>query len=144
MDIDTEELIDQLRALNEPVPVPLELPDDDLLVEIEEQLLIGLPYELRQFLLQVSDVVYGALEPVTVCDPQAHTFLPEVAANAWDAGVPRHLVPLCQVQYDYYLVDLEGRVWLWNGAKAALAKSKEWESVWHWVFEVWMRGQTQD
>lgn len=41
-----EEVIEQLRELNEPVPVPLELPDDDLLVEIEEQLLINLPLSL--------------------------------------------------------------------------------------------------
>ena len=54
-----EEVIEQLRELNEPVPVPLELPDDDLLVEIEEQLLINLPFGLREFLLQVSDVIYG-------------------------------------------------------------------------------------
>lgn len=42
-----EEVIEQLRELSEPVPVPLELPDDDLLVEIEEQLLINLPFGLR-------------------------------------------------------------------------------------------------
>lgn len=143
MDIDTDELIDQLRALNEPVPVPLELPDEDLLVEIEEQLLIGLPYELRQFLLHVSDVVYGHLEPVTAADPHAHTFLPEVAAEAWNAGVPRHLVPLCQEGDDYYLVDLEGQVLHWDGAQAQLDEA-EWESVWHWVFEVWMQGQPLD
>ena len=77
-----EEVIEQLRELNEPVPVPLELPDEELLVEIEEQLLINLPFELREFLLKVSDVVYGHLEPVTVTDQQSHTFLPEVAAVA--------------------------------------------------------------
>ena len=83
-----EEVIEQLRELNEPVPVPLELPDDELLVEIEEQLLINLPFELREFLLKVSDVVYGRLEPVTATDPQSHTYLPEVASVAWDLGVP--------------------------------------------------------
>lgn len=54
-----EEVIEQLRELNEPVPVPLELPEEELLVEIEEQILINLPFELREFLLKVSDVVYG-------------------------------------------------------------------------------------
>ena len=33
-----EEIIEQLREANEPVPVPLELPDEDQIVEIEEQL----------------------------------------------------------------------------------------------------------
>ena len=82
-----EEVIEQLRELNEPVPVPLELPDDDRLVEVEEELLINLPYGLREFLLLVSDVVYGRLEPVTAVDRQSHTYLPEIAALAWDAGV---------------------------------------------------------
>lgn len=139
MDMEIEEIVDQLHALNEPVPVPLELPDEDLLVEIEEQLLIGIPCELRQFLLYASDVVYGHLEPVTVTDPQSHTFLPEVAANAWDAGVPRHLVPLCQDGLDYYLVDMESQVLHWDGRTETLNEEDGWDSVWHWVLDVWMK-----
>ncbi len=54
-----EDVIEKLRELNEPVPVPLELPEEELLVEIEEELLIGIPAEFREFLLLVSDVVYG-------------------------------------------------------------------------------------
>ncbi|MBU3059678.1 MULTISPECIES: SMI1/KNR4 family protein [Pseudomonas] len=132
-----EEVIEQLRELNEPVPVPLELPDDDLLVEIEEQLLINLPFELREFLLKVSDVVYGRLEPVTVTDPQSHTYLPEVAATAWDLGVPRDLVPICEDRGDYYCVDQEGEVVLWSGDEAELTDER-WDSVWHWARDVWL------
>ncbi|WP_028238922.1 SMI1/KNR4 family protein [Stutzerimonas azotifigens] len=132
-----EEVIDELRERNEPVPVPLELPDDDLLVEIEEELLIGLPFDLREFLLKVSDVVYGRLEPVTVTDPQSHTYLPEVAANAWDAGLPRDLVPLCQDGADYYAVDAEGQVLLWDGDSEELT-DESWDSVWHWARDVWL------
>ncbi len=32
-----EDVIDQLRELNEPVPVPLELPDEETLVEIQSR-----------------------------------------------------------------------------------------------------------
>ena len=103
-----EEIIEQLREANEPVPVPLELPDEDLLVEIEEQLFIDIPFVFREFLLTVSDVVYGSLEPVTVTDPQSHTYLPDVAANAWDAGVDRSMIPICQDGDDYYLVEEDG------------------------------------
>ena len=39
-----EEVIEQLREANEPVPVPLELPDEDQLVEVEEQLFINIPF----------------------------------------------------------------------------------------------------
>jgi len=136
--VGVEEVIEQLRELNEPVPVPLELPDDDLLVEIEEQLLINLPFGLREFLLQVSDVIYGRLEPVTATDPQSHTYLPEVAANAWDAGVPRDLIPICQDGRDYYVVDLDGEVTLWDGDDCELTEEETWETVWHWARDVWL------
>ncbi len=110
-----EEIIEQLREANEPVPVPLELPDEDQLVEIEEQLFIDIPFVFREFLLTVSDVVYGSLEPVTVTDPQSHTYLPDVAANAWDAGVDRSMIPICQDGDDYYCVEEDGTVVLWSG-----------------------------
>jgi hypothetical protein len=132
-----EEVIEQLREVNEPVPVPLELPDEELLVEIEEQLFINLPFELREFLLTVSDVVFGHLEPVTVTDPQSHTFLPEVAANAWDAGVPRDLLPICQDGRDYYVVDIENQVTLFDGDDGELTE-ETWDSVWHWARDVWL------
>ncbi|WP_447532098.1 SMI1/KNR4 family protein, partial [Pseudomonas aeruginosa] len=38
-----EDVFEKLRELNEPVPVPLELPVEELLGEIEEELLIGIP-----------------------------------------------------------------------------------------------------
>jgi SUKH superfamily protein len=132
-----EEVIEQLRELNEPVPVPLELPEEELLVEIEEQILINLPFELREFLLKVSDVVYGRLEPVTVTDPQSHTYLPEVASVAWSLGVSRELVPICEDQGNYYCVEQDGTVLLWDGEEEDLTDDS-WDSVWHWVREVWL------
>ena len=131
-----EEVIEQLRELNEPVPVPLELPEEEMLVEIQEQILIHLPFQLREYLLTVSDVVYGRLEPVTASDPQSHTYLPEVTSVAWDLGVPRNLVPLCQDGDDYYVVDEESQVLLWEGSTGELS-DEQWDSVWHWVRDVW-------
>jgi len=78
-----EEVIEQLREANEPVPVPLELPDEDQLVEIEEELFINIPFVFKEYLLTVSDVVYGSLEPVTVTDPQSHTYLPACPATSY-------------------------------------------------------------
>lgn len=133
-----EEVIEQLRELNEPVPVPLELPDEETLVEIQEQILIHLPFALREFLLQVSDVVYGRLEPVTAADPQSHTYLPEVAALAWSLGVPRELVPLCEDHGNYYVVEEDGTVLLWEADSGEINEDESWESVWHWVRDVWL------
>jgi hypothetical protein len=130
-----DELIDQLREKNEPIPTPLELPDSDQLVEIEEQLLISLPAEYREFLLTVSDVVYGSLEPATVTDPQSHTYLPELAAEAWNQGLPRELIPICAHDHGYYCIGQDGNVLYWQGGDLT---EDEWESIWYWVRDVWL------
>lgn len=131
-----EIVIERLRAANEPVPVALALPDEDELVQVEEQLLLPLPRDYRHFLLTVSDVVYGSLEPATVSDPQSHTYLPELAATAWDQGVSRELIPVCAAPEGYYCVAPDGEVIHWRlpGGPAEEA----WPSIWHWAWEVWL------
>lgn len=135
-----EDIIDLLREKNEPIPVPLDLPDEDLLVEIEEELLMPLPDDLREYLLQASDVVYGSLEPVTVTDPRSHTYLPEVAAQAWDEGLPRYLLPICQIGDTYYCIGEHGDIRFWNGHKLGKDPqgNKEWANLWEWIREVWL------
>lgn len=130
-----EETLQQLRAHHQPVLVALELPDEDRLVEVEEELLMPLPRDLREFLLHASDVVYGSLEPVTAADPMAHTYLPEVAALAWDLGLPRHLLPICAWEDDYYCIDPDGEVMLWRAGELA---DETWTDLWQWIREVWL------
>jgi len=77
-----DDLIDLLRERHQGSLVALELPDEDRLVEIEEQLLISLPGEYKEFLLTTGDILCGSLEPATVMDDYAHNFLPELAAQA--------------------------------------------------------------
>ncbi|MDO9319865.1 MAG: SMI1/KNR4 family protein [Gammaproteobacteria bacterium] len=129
-----EDVIDILRERNEPVPVPLDLPDEDLLVEIEEELLISMPDDLRFFLLTVSDVVYGKLEPVTVTDRNSHTYLPEVAAVAWSLGLPRRYLPICESNGAYYCISQDGTVLLWDQR----ISDESWENIWQWAREVWL------
>ena len=129
-----EDVIDILREHNEPVPVPLELPDEDLLVEIEEELLISMPDDLRYFLLTVSDVVCGKLEPVTVSDRNSHTYLPEVAAVAWSLGLPRRYLPICESNGAYYCISQDGTVLLWDQR----ISDQSWENIWQWAREVWL------
>ena len=132
-----EELIEEIRAKNEPVPVPLELPDMDDIIDAEEQILLSLDYEFRQFLLTVSDVIIGNLEPATVADPNSHTYLPEIAAMAWSLGVSRELIPFCEHQSGYYCTDEAGQVVLWKGD--ALADEEPWTNIWQWAEYVWLK-----
>lgn len=130
-----EEILEILRDSHQRVPVPLELPDEDDLVEIEEELLLPIPREMRAYLLEASNIVYGSLEPVTVADPNAHTHLPEVAAYAWSLGVPRYLLPLCEDNGHYYCVDPDGEVVFWRDGDLT---DETWPSVWHWIRDVWL------
>ncbi|MBU2885652.1 SMI1/KNR4 family protein [Gilvimarinus agarilyticus] len=130
-----EEVIDELKSSAESVPVPLELPEEETLVTVEEEILLPIPREMRQFLLHASDVVYGSIEPVTAADPYSHTYLPEVAAQAWANGVPRHLVPLCEANGHYYCVEPEGEVVFWRDGDLT---DERWPCVWDWAREVWL------
>ena len=130
-----DEIIEALRAVNEPVAVPLELPEEDALVEIEEQLFVALGADFKEFLLTVSDVVYGSLEPVTAADANSHTYLPEVAAVAWDQGLPRDLLPICESNGGYYCIDEEGLVSYWQDGKLS---EENWNHIWDWAKEVWL------
>lgn len=122
--------------MSETVPIPLELPTFDQLVMAEEEILMPLPGELKQYLLYASDVIYGSLEPVTVSDPNSHTFLPEVTAYAWSIGMPREYVAVCQQGNSFYCIDQEGQMLLWNEDGS---ESEYWESLWEWVEQVWMK-----
>jgi len=130
-----EDIVDQLRESAITTASYLELPSEDDLVVVEEEILLPIPREMKSFLLQVSDVIYGSLEPVTVADPGAHTHLPEVTANAWANGLSRELMVLCQVGGDYYCVNQEGEVSLWQEGELV---EERWDDVWHWAEEVWL------
>ena len=131
-----QRVIDELRARNQPVPVPLELPDMDDIIEAEEQILLALDGECRQFLLTVSDVVYGAIEPVTVTDPHSNTYLPEVAAMAWSLGVSREYIPICEDRGGYYCATPEGEIVEWRDGD--VLPEPPWRNIWEWAEQVWL------
>ena len=130
-----EDVIEMLREQGEETPVPLTLPEMDQLVEVQEQILIHLPEDLKVFLLEVSDVVYGSIEPVTVTDPSSHTYLPEVAAQAWHDGVEREYIAICAHQGAYYCIDEYGEVRFWRQGEF---EEEIWPSIRHWAKQVWL------
>jgi len=131
-----ENVIDALRENATPQSFPIELPDEDMLVVIEEEILLPIPFSVRLFLLNVSDLVVGSIEPVTASDPNSHTHLPEVTAQAWADGLPRDLLPICQVGADYYCTDQNGLIKLWSEGEM---QKEQWENIWRWAEEIWLR-----
>ncbi len=130
-----EDIVDQIRESAIATAAYLELPSEDELVLVEEEILLPIPRELRSFLLQVSDVICGSLEPVTVADPGAHTHLPEVTSNAWANGLPREFMVICQSADDYYCISQEGEILLWQNGEMT---EQTWEDMWQWAEEVWL------
>lgn len=130
-----DELLDELHEVAEDVPVPLELPEHDQVVVAQEQILMPLPGDFRDFLMTATDVVYGSIEPVTVADPLSHTYLPEVTATAWSLGMPREMIALCEHRGGYYCVADDGEVLFWDGEDF---EEETWENVWYWVRDVWL------
>lgn len=130
-----EDVVDQIREAAIKTASCLELPTEDELVLVEEEILLPIPKELRSFLLQVSDVICGSLEPVTVADPGAHTHLPEVTANAWANGLSREFMVICQVSDNYYCIDQNGEVQFWQDGEMS---DETWEDIWQWAEEVWL------
>lgn len=131
-----QEIIEELRASAEVVPVPLDLPEEDDLLQVESEILLTLPSDYRTFLLEASDIVLGHLEPATAADPNSHTYLPELASKAWEEGLPRHVFPICEDKDAYYVMDEDGNICLWREGDFA---EKQFESIWEWVREVWMK-----
>jgi hypothetical protein len=131
-----QKVIDQLRDCNVDVPVPLDLPDMDDIIDAEEAILLSVDPEFRLFLLTVSDVVYGSLEPATVCDKNSHTYLPEIAAVAWSLGVSRELIPFCEDRGKYYCLNEVGEVSLWENGEMVV--EEPWANIWQWAEYVWL------
>ncbi len=135
-----DDIIDQLQELSEDVPVPLELPDEDDLLEIEETLLLPIHPSLRQYLLEASDVVYGSLEPVTAADSHSHTYLSDVTAQAWDEGMPREFMAICEVSDGFYCINHEdGEIQFWSRDIYDMAAEQQWDSIWDWIEDVWLK-----
>jgi len=131
------EIADSLIEVNLETAFPLELPDMDDIVEAQEALLIHIPLDVRDYFLNCSHVIYGSLEPVTLADPNSHTYLPEVAAEAWSQGMPREYVPVCQQNNDYYCADEDGVIYLWHAGEDEPEHVAD--NIWYWVRDVWLQ-----
>lgn len=136
--MDLDEVLAQLRELNEPVPKPLRLPTPAEVADTEQRLGVEFHPDYRKYLLEASDVVYGTLEPCTVAPGGGHTDLVEIAQTAWqDWDVPRDLLPICYDNADHYCMTVEGEVVFWPHDGAS---DERWPDLATWIKRVWIGG----
>ncbi|SMF48657.1 SMI1-KNR4 cell-wall [Alteromonadaceae bacterium Bs31] len=131
------EIAEILRERSLKPAIPPEQPTMDDIVDVQEAMLISVPGELRDFLLNSSYEIYGHLEPVTIADSNCHTYLPEVAAEAWARGMPREFIPLCQDRSNIYCVSESGAVYIWNETLGEEPEEVAGD-VWEWVRDIWL------
>jgi hypothetical protein len=131
-----DEAFAELRTRDEPVPTPARLPTEDEVADAEEVLGVKFHRDFRRYLLEVSNVNFGALEPVTLRPPDAHTDLLSVAEAAWDEmDVPRTLLPICEDNGDYYCMNKKGQV-VFHSADGETGE--KWPSLAAWIEAVWL------
>ena len=129
-----DDAIRELRARHEPVPLPVRLPTPAEVKAAERRLGVSFHPYFRRYLLEVSDVNYGVIEPVTITRAESHTDLFKVAGAAWDNfGVPRDLLPICESNADFYCMNSAGEVVYWshNGWSP-----QKWPSLADWMEQV--------
>jgi hypothetical protein len=129
------EVIAELRSLNEPVPVPPRLPTEAEVAAAESALGVRFHADYRQFLLQGSDVVLGAIEPAVVTPDAGHLDLVAMVEEAREIGVPKNLLPFCEDNGSYYCLKSTGKVVFWSHDGAT---EETWPSLAHWIKQVWI------
>ena len=130
-----KEAIAELRGRNQLVPKPLALPTADDVERAERTLGARFHPDYRQFLLEAGDVVYGTLEPAQVVPDAGAYSLVTMARGAWDLGVSRTLLPICEDNGDYYCMDPTGRIVFWSHDGAT---SESWPNLAAWIEVVWL------
>jgi hypothetical protein len=110
--------ISALRAAHCPPPRPHQLPSEEALAAVEQELGLQFQPDYRAFLLRASDVCVGTLEPCVLPPGAGHCDIPKIAGDAWRVGVDRGYLPICEDNGDYRCLTPSGEVVYWshNGA----------------------------
>ena len=135
---DFNRVLAALRERNEPVPRPPRLPSLQEVRAFERELGVHFHPDYRQFLLTASDVVSGTIEPATITDPAAHTYLGYVFESARRYGVPDNLFPFCEDNADFYCLADDGQVVYWSHDGM---HGGSWASLAEWIESVWLEGR---
>ena len=137
-DMEISDVIKELRELNELETKHFRLPKKNEVAEAETRLGVKFSEDYKQYLLEASDVVYGAIEPAVVVPNSGYLNLVEVADSAWnEMEIPRDLLPICEDNGDYYCLNEKGEVVFWSHNGAA---DEKWDSLADWIKEVWIEG----
>ena len=129
------EAIELLQHLNEPVPIPAQLPTETEISSAQQLLGVRFPSEYRYFLQHASNISYGILEPARVTPGAGHLDLVEMVTTAWRVGVPGDLLPFCESNGDYYCITSDSQIVFWSHNRC---RAQSWPDLAHWIQQVWI------
>lgn len=134
--LNLDEALGLLRSRRVRVPRPISLPAPEVVDAAERRLDVSFHPDYRRYLLEASDVTQGTLEPFVLTLPDSHIDLLARVPEAWAAGVPRPLLPICEDNGDYYCLDSAGRVTYWSHDGTT---SESWPNLATWILNLWIR-----
>jgi hypothetical protein len=129
-----DDVIIELRELNEPVPIPITLPTENEVDQIERDLNVKFHADFRKYLLEASDVTLGTLEPVTITSDESHTHFPSVFNDAREVGVADDLIPICEDNGNYFCMNGSGEIVYWDHGSI----NERWPNLATWIKQVWI------
>jgi hypothetical protein len=133
-----DEVIFELRSLNESVPNPMRLPTKEEVSNAELEIGFEFHPDYRKYLLEASDVIFGVIEPATLTIPGCHTDLHKISRVAWkNYSLPKNLLPICQDNADFYCMNKLGEVIFWSHNGWTNVK---WPNLASWIDEIWIGG----
>jgi hypothetical protein len=103
---------------------------------VERELGLLFHQDFRRYLLEISDVVFGTIEPVTINNSGLHTNLVTVTEDGWSYSIlPASYAPIRDSKSDLYCVTPDGEVVFWPHDGTS---DESWPNLAAWIEDVWI------
>ncbi len=130
-----DSVITALRKAHNPPPKPYALPNEEDINSAERILGVNFHPDYRTFLLKASDVCVGTLEQCILPPNAGHCDLIKVTTDAWENGIERHLIPICEDNGDYYCMTPSGEIVF---ISHEYPSNDRWTNLAEWIQSVWL------
>lgn len=133
-----DDVLAELKSLNQLVPIPRRLPTTEEVNCVERRLGVRFHPDYRKYLLEASNVVYGTTEPNVVVPSGTHMDLIKHAEAAWDdPRLSKDLVSICYDNGDHFCINVKGEIEFWPHDGTS---DEKWADLATWIKRVWIEG----
>jgi hypothetical protein len=142
------DILEKLKSLNQPVPLPPQLPTEADVMAAEEKLGVKFPPSYVKYQLEYSDINVGHLEMYSLFEDDDRLNLISNVNNVRKYHrLDEHLLPFVEEQDgDYFCFNLESNgpeyevvYWSHNGTT-----DEKWDNFLDWVERRWIGENTEE